>query len=1090
MNQETIRLRVRELRKYLSLIHRCMIRGCCPLESFHICVQAEPRYNMPPDNAEWRPCAVNDLWGRQHEWAYFRAEACVPEAWKPGAVELHISHLARYLEPLIWPDVPVDAAGPEGLVFLDGQRIGAIDRQHRSIRAVLIPGHRHDIRAVFFAGRKACRHMIEAMELRWIDTETESLYHDLRVALDKIELLEPESTSRERMIAVVAAAMRTLDFRSISEALTPADRLRCENHTRFYDSVVPAKQVFSEGLKGITCAGDTPPPVTAVGHAHIDLAWLWSITQTKHKLIRTFATQCRLLEQYPGWVFNQSSPQAYAWVQESAPKLFERIGALVKAGRWEAEGATWVEMDTNLPSGESLVRQFLYGKKYFSEHLGVESRIFWAPDVFGYSAAMPQLMKLAGVSGFITSKISWNQRNRFPYETFRWIGIDGSEVLTHFITGPCGHESVLTYNAMMTAGEIRKIWDRCQGQHLQISPLLTFGYGDGGGGPTEEMLETFQRLSGAPTDSRIPSVRSVPTAKLIDEISSRVGMLPTWDGELYLEYHRGVFTSQAWLKRANRKNEVRMHSFEWVASLAGEFGFEFDKDRHDTNWKDLLLNQFHDILPGSSVREVYDEARPVMQRIANDAESMTSQAANVLAEQIDTAEMKCPVVLFNTLSADRHDPVKLPDGTWRDDITIPAGGWAVIDTSDMPDYGQAGGTSLQIDRDARELSNRFWRLRLNDHGQIIELYDQENDRQVLPSGAVANQWQVFEDRPMSLDAWNIGAYYGQHPLPSPKCVAINVVETGPVRVAVECQWELPRIGPDQYSKITQCIVLYANSPRIDFETRIDWHDHHQLLKVAFPVDIRATEATYEIQYGHVKRSTHSNTSWDQARYEVCAHRFVDLSEHGYGVALLNDCKYGYDIHGHVMRMTCIKSAQVPDETADQGRHVFTYAILPHKGAFQEAGVIQAAVELNVPPIIHPTKPSTGRLPSCVAAVKSDHPAIVVDTLKSAEDGEGVIARLYESHGSHAKGAVHFKRELRDVKVVDLLEQHLDDDVDLRVEHDRVHLRLRPFQIVSLRIRMAWSNGIFSGLSSNVNTLSRGPSATGRSSATGPGGRSG
>ncbi len=1041
------RFRLTQLKRYLELIESKIVRETLTADDIRLLEPAEPCFDAPPDDGNWLPIALRGEWGGKQQWAWFRARMSIPAHWKGQAIELRLRHRPVYLERPHDDNTP---AGPEGQVFIDGRRVGAIDKQHHRIRFPFKPGKTYDVRAVFFAARCACRHVLEVFGLAWVDVGTEKLFHDLRVTLDVINHLEEGSPSREKLIQAVDAAVHTIDVRAnVGRVTVPLDEQRDPAGELFYASVPAAQKAYDEARAKVQPAADVPE-VVSVGHAHIDLAWLWPFTQTRHKCVRTWATQCRLLEQYPDWVFNQSSPQVYAWIEQDAPELFAKIRELIATGRWEADGATWVEMDTNITSGESLVRQLLYGKRYFSEKLGIESRMLWLPDVFGYSAALPQLLKLAGVEGFVTSKISWNQFNRFPHDTFRWRGLDGTEIPTHFITGPClGYEPITTYNTMMSVEEVKRSWDDYQQKALLLEPLVAFGYGDGGGGPKEEIVESAQRLASMPPVEGIPKVKFGKAGELLQRIASQAERLPVWDGELYLEYHRGTYTTQAWLKRANRKNEIRLHNLEWLASLAEEHGYTPDKAQLDAMWQELLLMQFHDILPGTSVGEVYDEVRTMQARIAEQAEAMTADAAVVLCNKIDTSGCRKPVVLFNTLSWDRCEPVQLPDGTRRDDVTVPAGGWTVVDAAKPPVRDKAA--ELAVSKDGREMTNRYWRLRLDEQGRIVELYDRLNDRQVLPEGAVANAWQVFDDRPEAWDAWDIEPYYQEHPLPGPEIVSIKPVEQDSVRVAVEVKWQMPLLGKGPRTTIMQRIVLHASLPRIDFETQIDWHEHNQLLKVAFPVEVRATEATYQIQFGHVRRPTHRNTSWDLARFEVCAHQFMDLAEHGYGVSLLNDCKYGHDAHDGVMRLTCIKSPLSPHRKADQGLHEFTYALLPHAGTFQQAHVIRAATELNVPLIAWAVEPSPGTLPASSRFVQCDNDAVVVETLKPAEDGDGLVARLYESHGSHAKATLTFAGAVKSVRHVDLLEQPLSDDIGLEHEGARVSLRLRPFQVVTLRI---------------------------------------
>jgi alpha-mannosidase len=577
------------------------------------------------------------------------------------------------------------------------------------------------------------------------------------------------------------------------------------------------------------------------------------------------------------------------------------------------------------------------------------------------------------------------------------------------------------------------------------------------------MLEIGRRLADWPLPDGAAGVRFGKAGEQMRKIADQADELPVWDGELYLEYHRGTYTSQAWLKRANRRAETALHDAEWTASLARLVGVDVDWDQAAIGklWQDLLLAQFHDILPGSSVHEVYEEFRPIMRHLLDSARATTAGQLERLAAAIDTREFTRPVVLFNPLSWDRTEPIELPDGRWVDHLTVPAAGWTVVD-ADAATVTEAP-VVLSVDEAGRQLTNRWWRLRLDDHGRIVELHDRVHDRPVITPDAPGNQWQVFEDRPFRYDAWDIEYYHEQSPLPGPTCTSIEVVETGEQRLVVELVWHMPAPGMEDAgsedepaaprSEIRQHLILYGRSSRIDFQTTADWHEHHQLLKVAFPVNVRAREANYEIQFGHLARPTHRNTSWDFARFEICGHRWVDLAEPGYGVAMLNDCKYGHSVHENVMRMTCIKSAQQPDATADQGRHEFTYALLPHAGSLQDAGVIRHAAELNQPILVQPTEPSAGDLSAEHRAIACDHPAVIVDTLKPAEDGDGLILRAYESHGSHVRATLEFATPPKKVALCDLLEQPIaKPETPIEHEGQTVRLSLRPFQVITLRLK--------------------------------------
>ncbi len=1033
----------------LRLLQTPIVRGRVQPEGLSVQDPAEEGFDALSDSGNWRPCSLPVRWGQRKGWTAFRAIMRVPENWREGTVGLSIAIRAGYRVPVrIDDNYP---AGPEGQVFVDGKRLGAIDAQHDCLRGPFVPGRVHEVRAIFFAGRCDVSHELEQWALEWIDSDAERFYHDFRVLVDVAELCAEADPERERLLTILEKAAAFLDTRGLSEIAPVFSEA-------FHRSLSTATEMLNEAWRrdGRSAAG----LVRAVGHAHIDLAWLWPIRQTRHKCVRTFATQCRLLEQYPEYVFLQSQPQAYVWVEHDAPDVFSRIRSFVAEGRWDAEGASWVEMDTNLPGQESLVRQLIYGKRYFREKFGVESRVLWLPDSFGFSAALPQLMRLAGVDALVTTKISWNQYNRFPFDTFAWRGLDGSTVVAQIITAPWTEWSqyfsnpnlIYTYNVQLTVKEVAGAWKVYQGKGTGVPALVTFGWGDGGGGPTETMIETGKRLQRLCGTAEVPELRIGRLGLWLDEIVKRRDVLPIWDGELYLEYHRGTYTTQAWLKRLNRKNEIRLHNLEWLAVTAQSMGFIFDGAAARAMWEDLLLCQFHDILPGSSVAEVYrDEVRPMQERIMVTSEKMTSQAAEQIVTRIDTSHTRKPVVLFNTLSWNRGDPVRLPDGTWRDDIIIPAGGWTVVDAAEPP---APSASSPRFEEDGRVLINDFWFLRLGSNGEIVELTDRIRQRSIIAPGACGNEWQLFEDRPLENDAWDIDLSYEDRRLPPPRLISLKGVESGPVRAAVELCWEVPGIDGASASILRQEMVIYRAHPRIDFRTEVDWNAHHLLLKVAFAVAIRSHEATYETQFGHIRRPTHTNTSWDVARFEVCAHRFVDLSEHGYGVALLNDCKYGFDAHGCVLRMSCIKSPQMPDGGADQGRHEFVYALLPHVGTFQEGGVLSAAAELNNAPLSVVTDPHRGDLPPSLVWITCDTPAVIVDTLKPAEDGDGFIIRIYEAYGWRGRVCIQLALPLKAVSVVNLLEEPCRDEcLKLAWSGKSIEFDVYPFQIISFRVHI-------------------------------------
>jgi len=582
-----LQYRMKRFGKTMAAVAGRRVRRSLTPEKIEIIDLAPYTFDAPDDQGDWQPITVGQEWGEK--FGYFRATIDVPSDWPADRLELHLGTSRDFHEPLFGDRFP---AGPEGLVFIDGRRVGAVDAEHSQIAHPFKPGKSYQVKVVWFAGRAECRHRLTGFSLAQVDPATDRLYHHLRVAKEPIDRTDENSVGREKLIRAYEAAMAKLDTREhFANAATQAVR-RDPGDELFYASVGAAVGAFEQALEELKTDPDAPR-VTCVGHAHIDLAWLWPERHTRQKIVRTFATQLRNIERYDDWVFNQSSPQAYAWLEDDAPELFERVCRQVETGRWEADGATWVEMDTNVPSGESLVRQLLYGKAYFQTKFGIDSRMLWLPDVFGYSAALPQLLKLAGVDTFVTSKISWSQYNRFPHDAFRWRGIDGSEVASTFIgtpvdgVGGTGASWGATYNAAMTAAQIADTWDNYRQKNHLLEPLCSYGHGDGGGGPTEQMHETAWRLGQWPLPAGMPRVNRRKAGELAAEVAQRADELPVWDGELYLEYHRGTLTSQAWLKRANRKMEIALHDLEWLAVAAARVGHETDNAKVAAIWKAL-----------------------------------------------------------------------------------------------------------------------------------------------------------------------------------------------------------------------------------------------------------------------------------------------------------------------------------------------------------------------------------------------------------------------------------------------------------------------------------------------------------------------
>jgi alpha-mannosidase len=778
--------------------------------------------------------------------------------------------------------------------------------------------------------------------------------------------------------------------------------------------------------------------ISAVGHAHIDSAWLWPLRETVRKAARTFANVTALAEEYPELVFACSQAQQYAWVKENQPHVFDRIRAAVKAGTFAPVGSMWVEADGNLPGGEAMVRQLVHGKRFFADEFTVDTEEIWLPDSFGYTAAFPQLARLAGVRWFLTQKLSWNETNRMPHHTFWWEGIDGTRIFTHF-------PPVDTYNSQLSGAELAHAVRNYAEKGAATTSLVPFGYGDGGGGPTREMVERARRLGDLEGS---PRVTIEPPAAFFRRAFEEYPDAPVWTGELYLEAHRATFTTQARTKAGNRRSEHLLREAElWWTAAAVRAGAPYPYDELDRLWKTVLLHQFHDILPGSSIAWVHREARATYERVRQELEALIARAVNALPAGPGQ-------LALNAAPSDRAEVVAGPL-------------WAVA-----PALG-AGSTSAELPPDVRPatvdgnvLHNGLLRVDVDGDGLLRSVYDLVGDREVIAAGQRGNLLQVHPDHPAQWDAWNIDRHYLHRRTDLTAADSVTVVDRGPFVAAVRVVRSLGR------SRITQTYRLAAGARRLDVETEVDWRESEKVLKAAFPLDVHADRSTAEIQFGHVHRPILTNTSWDHARFEIYAHRWLLVAEPGYGVALANDSTYGHDVARTTrdsdggttttVRLTLLRAPHSPDPRTDVDVHRLTYALVP--GADVTAAV-DAGYALNLPlRLVSGPRPA----PSLVHV---DSPAVRVEAVKLADDRTGdVVVRLYESRGGRARAVVQPSFPVATASEVDLLERPLaadqrragaaqqpdgaaqQPDGAAQQPDGAISLTLRPFQVVTLRLR--------------------------------------
>ena len=771
--------------------------------------------------------------------------------------------------------------------------------------------------------------------------------------------------------------------------------------------------------------------VTAVGHAHIDTAWLWPIRETIRKCGRTFANQIGLLEKYPEYVFGASQPQHYQFTKEHYPSLYEKIKKMVADGRWELQGGMWIEADCNLISGESMIRQFLHGKNFYMDEFGFEVKNLWLPDVFGYSAAMPQILKGSGCDYFLTQKISWNQFNVFPHHTFVWKGIDGSEVLAHFPP-----ENGYSNQALPT--------DLCAGQKrfneadVVDEFLSLYGIGDGGGGARDDYIERMMRMKDL---EGCPKVKMGRADEFFERLNRFRDKLDIWEGELFLELHQGTLTTQAKVKRMNRKLEYLLKHIEFVYSCLDIA--EYPSEELDALWKILLLNQFHDIIPGSSITRVYKETNAQYEEILERGSRLLQIAANSLMKPDPKS-----VTLFNPLGCDYHGPVKLPDG-WSaagfDGTELPAqneSGTVYVEAK-IPAYGfitltKSSSPATEADiNDNLILENELIRYEFNADGQIISAYDKEAGYEVITEDAPANVISIYHDNPPTNDAWDIDITYEKQLIENAKGRKA-VKSSGKVRQTIDFELNISN------SSIKQKAVL-GSGKRLDFITQIDWNENHRMLRTKFPTEIHTTEATYDIQYGYIKRNAHTNTSWDMARFEVPAHRYADISDAQYGIAVLNDSKYGHKVSDKTIDLTLMRSTKYPDFVADIGGHEFTYSLLPHTGSLVNSDVMNNAAVLNQPPLSFPGYDATGLAMPCAV----DSADIVMEACKKAEKENCLIIRLVETKGWRSKGKVILNRNAARVVKTNIIEWENGEDFTL--ENDSFDINLQPFEIATLKV---------------------------------------
>ncbi len=1025
MDKKETEIRITRIDRFRQRIAGMILNEPAAFEA-SFCHSKEPVAFADRLSGEYKPIAEGESWGRKWDSAWFHLKGDIPEEWAGKKV---VAQLDFSGEGLV-----LDAGGR----MLQGITNGSIFDPHFARDTVPLFDQCEGGEAVELWVEAAANSLfgvftdpdpeadspkrygqfdasVVAMKLRVFNETAWHLSLDLRVLYGMVQRLPEKSVRRARIVRTINEAIDSFRGRE--------DLERC-------------REMVSRELKKPASASDLS--VAAVGHAHIDTVWLWPLRETIRKCARTFASQLDLIDRYPDYVFGASQPQQYAFVKKHYPELYERIKKAVADGRWELLGGMWVEADCNLISGESMIRQILHGKNYFKDEFGVEVTNLWLPDVFGYSAALPQILSKSGIEYFLTTKLSWNQYNEFPHHTFLWRGIDGSEILTHF-------PPENTYNSQLDTEFLMPAVDSFHEKDFIDEFISLFGVGDGGGGPKAESIECGRRMANLEGAPRVKFGRADAFFEGLDKYRGEVS---TWVGELYLELHRGTYTTQALVKKRSRQIEHRLRELEMLCScLPSE---DYPALELDAIWKTLLCHQFHDNIPGSSITRVYEDTHKDYERLIVECDKIEAATADKLFDSDYDS-----LVLFNSLHYPYERPVVLPDG-WGGDS-------AVVDETgeSLPQQTEDGRSVIQADvapysfvtlRRSSEtvadsplteglvLENDLVRYEFSDNGTLAYAYDKEFGCDILELGQAGNVLMLYDDHPNNWDAWDIDKFYEDHVIEQAECKSVTPLTAGPVRQGLGFEFT---VGD---SKIKQRVFLAGNSRQLDFETTVDWREKHRMLRVAFPVNVRSEQASFDIQYGYVKRPTHRNTSWDAARFEVVGHRYADLSDNDYGAALLNDCKYGYKVHDNVLDLDLLRSPTYPDPDADMGEHSFTYSMLPHTGDLVRSDVIAGAAQLNQRALVIPGR----RTKALCAPVRLEGEGVSLEVVKMAEKDDCLILRIVERLGGHSGCELHADNSSAKLVETDLMEWH-DSDSEILCNKP-VELRFEPFEIRTFKLK--------------------------------------
>ncbi len=982
---------------------------------------------------KWRPIEKGESWGPAYSEGWYRVKGNVD---RPGTTILTYGK----------PEVSFERAPVvEGTIWKDGAAIAGMDFAHNFWR-IPTGWSELDLFVQTFAHNKettvhrpeqprtAEPEPFEGFLVATLDEDRLALYFDVEFAFNLMQ-------AHEETDPIYMVILRALNDVCNEYQDGSAKRMsKC-------------RRIIKEALDSLN--NEIKHTLTAVGHAHLDTAWLWPLSITHLKMAHTTAVQLELAERYPEYVFVHSQASQYEWLEKEHPVLLDRVKKAAKRGQWEPVGSMWVEADCNLTGGESLVRQFLYGRRYFQKHFGTTTHDMWLPDVFGYSAALPQILSKFGIKYFLTQKLSWNQFNKIPSHTFWWVGIDGSRVWSHF---PPADTYCSDCTPKQIIESVKKYKDHARCDHS----LYLFGFGDGGGGPTEFHVERLKRARYAPGMPLIePKKRAID---FFEKASEESQDLSEWVGELYFETHRGTYTSQAANKRNNRRSEFLLRDAEWLACFRDDYKTAYPKAELEEAWKLVLLNQFHDIIPGSSVREVYEDSDRDYAKVFEMGEKMVNDSLVRIGNKLDSSKMQRPVaVLHNSVASSEASipwdekgtpksivcgeesmPVQVVEafGERRLVFPVPEAALGTVAIADLSDAEAEFQPRIKVSN--RKLENHELSIKFDGNGNILSIQSLDDQpTEFVAPGQLANMFQILEDRPLFWDAWDTDIYAQETAKDLVKSESFEIVERGPARAAVEI---VKKYGN---STIRQRISL-GPTPGIRFDTEVDWQETHKMLKVAFPFNVNTQRASFEIQFGHVERPTHKNTTWDLARFEVCAQKWADMSEGDYGIALLNNGKYGHDVSGNTLRLSLLKSPKAPDPLCDMGVHRFSYVLLPHYGSISQSDVVDCAYAFNAEPRVARLTPTSGSEAELPVFVSCDDPNIVIETVKRAEDSDKRIVRVYECHNSRGIANISTIVPIKRAWLCDLNEERISE---LDVQDGILAFPYKPFEILTFMLEL-------------------------------------